>query len=82
MDIPNLNAFVSGAETGSSSVASDQRYLTQPAISKRVSALETELDVQLFDRIGRKVTLTESGSALLSRARTILQQVEDSKLVI
>ncbi|MCW8901871.1 MAG: LysR family transcriptional regulator [Gammaproteobacteria bacterium] len=82
MDVPNLNAFVAVAETGSFSVASDQLFLTQPAISKRVSALETELDVQLFDRIGRKVTLTEAGTELLSRARTILQQVEDSKRAI
>ena len=82
MDIPNLNAFVAVAETASFSMASEHLYLTQPAISKRISALETELDVQLFDRIGRKVTLTEAGSALLSRARTILQQVEDSKRAI
>ena len=82
MDISNLNAFVAVADTGSFSMASDQLYLTQPAISKRISALESELDVSLFDRIGRKVTLTEAGQALLSRARTILQQVEDSKRAI
>ena len=82
MDIPNLCAFVAVADTASFSAASEQLFLTQPAISKRVSALETELDIQLFDRIGRKVTLTEAGSALLSRARTILQQVEDSKRAI
>ena len=79
MDIPNLHAFVCVAETGSFSEAAEQLYITQPAVSKRVSALETELDVHLFDRIGRKVTLTEAGNALLTRARIILQQVEDSK---
>lgn len=82
MDIPNLYAFVSVAETGSFSAASEHLYLTQPAISKRISTLETELDIQLFDRIGRKVTLTEAGTALLDRARNILQQVEDSKRTI
>ncbi len=82
MDIANLTAFVSVAESGSFSHASEQLFLTQPAISKRISALESELDVQLFDRIGRKVTLTEAGSALLTRARSILQQVEDSKRAI
>ncbi|MDH5599812.1 MAG: LysR family transcriptional regulator [Gammaproteobacteria bacterium] len=82
MDIPNLQAFVAVAETSSFSMASEQLYLTQPAISKRISALESELDIHLFDRIGRKVTLTEAGNALLSRARTILQQVEDSKRAI
>ena len=82
MDIPNLNAFVAVADSGSFSEASKHLYLTQPAISKRISALEAELDVQLFDRIGRKVTLTEAGTALLSRARNILQQVDDSKRAI
>lgn len=82
MDISNLNAFVAVADTGSFSTASTLLYLTQPAISKRISALESELDVALFDRIGRKVTLTEAGHALLSRARNILQQVEDSKRAI
>lgn len=82
MDIPNLYAFVAVAETASFSDASEQLFVTQPAISKRVSALERELEVKLFDRIGRRVTLTEAGSALLTRARTILQQVEDSKRAI
>jgi DNA-binding transcriptional LysR family regulator len=82
MDIANLTAFLAVADSGSFSTASDNLYLTQPAISKRIAALESELDVQLFDRIGRKVTLTESGTALLPRARNILQQVEDSKRAI
>ena len=82
MDLANLYAFVAVAETGSFSVASEHLFLTQPAISKRISTLETELDIQLFDRIGRKVTLTEAGAALLTRARSILQQVEDSKRAI
>lgn len=82
MDIPNLYAFVAVAETASFSDAAEQLFVTQPAISKRVSALERELEVQLFDRIGRRVTLTEAGSALLTRARAILQQVEDSKRAI
>lgn len=82
MDIPNLYAFVAVADTGSFSTASEQLFLTQPAVSKRVSALESELDIQLFDRIGRKVTLTEAGTALLTRARNILAQVEDSKRAI
>ena len=82
MDIANLSAFVAVAETGSFSAASEHLFLTQPAISKRIFALESELDIQLFDRIGRKVTLTEAGTALLKRARNILQQVEDSKRAI
>ena len=78
MDIASLKAFIAVADTQSFSLAAEQLFLTQPAISKRVSTLEGELDVRLFDRIGRSVSLTEAGEALLPRARTILLEVEDS----
>ena len=78
MDIAALKAFLAVADTGSFSLAAEQLFLTQPAVSKRVSALETGLQTRLFDRIGRTVTLTEAGQTLLPRARTILLEVEDS----
>ena len=79
MDIAALQAFVAVAESGSFSIASERLFLTQPAISKRIAQLETELNSRLFDRIGRGVSLTESGHALLPRARHILLEVEDSR---
>ena len=79
MDIAALQAFVAVAESGSFSVASERLFLTQPAISKRIALLESELGTRLFDRIGRGVSLTESGHALLPRARHILLEVEDSR---
>ena len=82
MDISALQAFVAVAEACSFSQASDRLYLTQPAISKRVAQLESELDTRLFDRIGRTITLTESGKALLPRARHILLELEDSRRAI
>lgn len=82
MDIDALQAFVAVAEKRSFSQAAEQLFLTQPAISKRVASLESELDTRLFDRIGRKVELTQSGQALLPRARNILLDVEDSRRVI
>jgi DNA-binding transcriptional LysR family regulator len=82
MDFANLKAFISVAEQGSFSAASEILFLTQPAISKRIAALEQELDVELFDRIGRHVTLTEAGKALLPRAQKILLEVEDSRRAI
>jgi DNA-binding transcriptional LysR family regulator len=78
MDIAALKAFIAVADSGSFSLASRQLFLTQPAISKRVSALENELEARLFDRIGRGVSLTEAGQALLPRARGILLELEDS----
>lgn len=79
MDIPNLQAFVAIAEYKSFSEASEHLYLTQPAISKRIAALESELDTSLFDRVGRHTQLTEAGRALLPRAQKILLEIEDSR---
>ncbi len=79
MDIASLNAFVVVAETVSFSLAAERLHLTQPAVSKRVSTLENELGVRLFDRLGRQVLLTEAGRTLLPRARRILQDLEDSR---
>jgi DNA-binding transcriptional LysR family regulator len=78
VDIALLKTFIAVAETGSFSVAAERLFVTQPAISKRIAALENELDVRLFDRIGRSITLTEGGQALLPRAQTILLELEDS----
>lgn len=82
MDVANLKAFLAVAETGSFSTASAHLFLTQPAISKRIATLEAELDTALFDRIGRQVTLTQSGKALLPRAQQILREIEDSARAI
>lgn len=79
MDIASLNAFVAIADTASFSLAADKLHLTQPAVSKRIQTLETELNVRLFDRIGRRVLLTEAGHTLLPRARRILAEVEDGQ---
>jgi len=73
-----LKAFVAVAETGSFSLAAERLFLTQPAVSKRIAALESYLDARLFDRIGRTVTLTEGGYALLPRAQKLLVELEDS----
>ena len=78
MEFAALKAFVAVAETGSFSVAAEHLFLTQPAISKRIAALESELDTRLFDRIGRTVTLTEAGVALLPRAQSMLVELKDS----
>ncbi len=71
MDTQNLRAFVAVAESGSFSEAAEKLHLTQPAVSKRIAQLEDQLQASLFDRIGRKVSLTEAGRALLPHARTV-----------
>lgn len=79
MEIETLKAFVTVAEYGSFSLAAQQLHLTQPAVSKRISALETRLNHPLFDRLGREVTLTEAGAALMPRARAILHDILETE---
>ncbi len=71
MDTQNLRAFLLVAESSSFSIAAQKLHLTQPAVSKRVAQLESQLDTPLFDRIGRNISLTEAGRALLPHARSV-----------
>lgn len=82
MDTVNLQTFIAAAELESFSLAAEQLYLTQPAVSKRIATLESELGATLFDRIARRVSLTEAGRELLPRAKTILRDIEDSRRLI
>ncbi|WP_339524824.1 LysR family transcriptional regulator [Pseudomonas sp. EA_35y_Pfl2_R111] len=79
MDLATLNAFIAIAELGSFSEAAERLYLTQPAVSKRIASLEQQLSVRLFDRLGREVSLTEAGRALLPRAYQILNVLDDTR---
>ncbi len=77
MDLHTFRIFLDVAELGSFSQAGDKLFLTQPAVSKRIAALEDSLGARLFDRIGRRVQLTEAGRELLPRARRLLDEMAD-----
>ena len=79
MDTQNLSAFLLVAEHASFSAAADALHLTQPAVSKRIAVLETQLGAPLFDRIGRDVSLTEAGRALLPHARAIAGHLDQAR---
>lgn len=79
MDTQGLSAFLEVAESGSFSKAGHRLHLSQPAISKRIAALEAALGASLFDRVGRQIRLTDAGRALLPHARQVLQQIEDGR---
>ncbi len=76
MDPQSLKVFVAVAESQSFTDAAEALYLTQPAVSKRVAALESQLDTQLFDRVGHNIQLTTAGKRLLIHARQILRDIE------
>lgn len=76
MDTLQLKAFTLVAETESFSQAAEKLHITQPAVSKRVALLEQQLNTSLFDRIGRRVSLTEAGLALLPHAKLVQQEMK------
>lgn len=82
MDTNQLTAFITVAETSSFSTAAERLHLTQPAISKRIAVLEQSLGNSLFDRIGKRVILTEAGQILLPRAKKILREIDDLRTAL
>ena len=76
MEIVQLQAFVAVAEAGGFSRAASLLVSTQPTLSRQVAALEKELGTLLFDRLGRRVELTNFGRECLEKARNILSQVD------
>lgn len=79
MDTHGLSAFIEVADTGSFSKAGERLHLSQPAISKRIAALEEALGQPLFDRVGRRIDLTDAGRTLLPHARRVLAEMEDAR---
>ena len=79
MDTQQITAFIAVAETSSFTLAAERLYLTQPAISKRINLLEQFLGNRLFDRIGKKIKLTEAGQILMPHAKKILREIEDTR---
>lgn len=68
-DWNQLRGFLATAETGSLSAAARKLGLTQPTLSRQVAALEAELGVTLFERLGKRLALTDTGLELLEHAR-------------
>ncbi|WP_162909301.1 LysR family transcriptional regulator [Aggregatilinea lenta] len=79
MELHQLVYFVAIAETGSFSRAAERCNVAQPSISQQIMKLEQELDVTLFDRLSRRVVLTNAGRLLLPHANRILAEAQEIK---
>ncbi len=77
MELYELRYFIKVAELEHMTRAAHELNLSEPALSRVIRKLEEELGTKLFTRRGRSIVLTESGSALLSRAHELLARAED-----
>ena len=71
MNLKQLEAFVQVSESGSFSKAAKELFLTQPTISAHISSLEKELNVRLFIRNTKEVSLSDDGKDLYRYAKQI-----------
>jgi len=75
MDLRHFRTFVTVAEEGTVSKAALRLRVAQPALSRQINDLESELGIRLFDRIRRRLILTGEGEQLLGDCRVILGAV-------
>ncbi|MGI6150892.1 MAG: LysR family transcriptional regulator [Christensenellales bacterium] len=79
MDISLLKCFLTVSECLNFSGAAERLFITQSTVSRRIAALESELNVKLFERNASGVSLTEAGKACVSDAREIVRKYEDMR---
>ena len=76
MTIRHLKIFITVAETGKMKLAAEQLYLSQPTVSQAIRELETHYHVLLFERLSKKLYITDSGRQLLIYARQAVEQFD------
>ncbi|MFJ3780088.1 LysR family transcriptional regulator [Streptomyces sp. NPDC090075] len=79
MDIKQLKAIVTVAEVGSVTRAAELLHLVQPAVTRQIRTLEQELGIDLFERTGQGMRLTEAGATMVDRARRALTELERAR---
>ncbi len=79
LDSRQLRAFTTLARTGSFTMAAKELFLSQSAVSHSMKALESDVGCRLFDRVGKKVLLTQAGEHLLQHADKILGEMSEAR---
>lgn len=77
MTIRHLRIFVEVADCGKMSAAANKLYISQPTVSQAIKELEEHYDMLLFERINKKLYITEKGKKLLFYARNVVKQFDD-----
>ncbi len=76
MTLRHLKVFITVCDCGSITAASRKLFVSQPSVSAAIRDIENEFHIKLFDRISRKLFLTESGRQLLEQARYLINQYD------
>jgi len=76
LNLRTLRLFVAVAERLNVSKAAEALHISQSALSRQLQGLESSLGLQLFDRVGKRMTLTAEGEDLLPRIATLLDQAQ------
>ena len=82
MEIRQLRSFKTVANLSSFNKAAAQLHYAQSSVSVQIQTLEEELGAQLFDRLGKRVQLTETGTQLLQYANKILDLVDETQSAV
>ena len=77
MTIRHLSIFTAVAEYGTMCAAAEHLYLTQPTVSQAIRELEKHYQCLLFERLGKKLYLTEQGKLLLSQAPELISRFSE-----
>lgn len=80
MTIRHLKVFIAVADCGKMSLAAEKLYIAQPTVSQAISEIEQYYGIRLFERLARKLYLTQEGDRLLSYARHIVSLFEEMEL--
>jgi Transcriptional regulator len=78
MDIRQLRYFLAIAREGQITRAAKTLNMEQPPLSRQLKLIEAELGVTLFDRGGRRMTLTEAGKVLQAKAKAVIHQLDET----
>jgi len=80
LTIRHLKIFITVAETGKMSLAAKKLYLSQPTISQAIHELEEHYNTRLFDRLSKRLYITEEGRHLLKMAYTAVSSFDNLEL--
>jgi DNA-binding transcriptional LysR family regulator len=77
MTIRHLKIFIAVCDCGKMNLAAKKLYITQPSVSQAISEIEQHYGVKLFERLSKKLFITEAGESLLNYARHIVSLFEE-----